>query len=71
MYFPIRTGFGKPHSFVHAVDDVSFVMEEAETFGLVGEAEAGRLLAEGASWASQTRRAAWFFSRVRTSLSRR
>jgi len=42
MYFPIKTGFGKPRSFVHAVDDVSFVMEEAETFGLVGESGSGK-----------------------------
>jgi len=42
MYFPIRTGFGKPHSFVHAVDDVSFVIDEVETFGLVGESGSGK-----------------------------
>jgi len=42
LYFPIRTGFGKPHSFVHAVDDVSFEIDSGETFGLVGESGSGK-----------------------------
>jgi len=41
-YFPIKTGFGKPTSFVHAVDDVSFEINEGETFGLVGESGSGK-----------------------------
>ena len=42
MHFPIKTGFGKPSSFVHAVDDMSFEMNEVETFGLVGESGSGK-----------------------------
>jgi oligopeptide/dipeptide ABC transporter ATP-binding protein len=42
MYFPIKAGpFAKP-SYVHAVDDVSFTIEEGETFGLVGESGSGK-----------------------------
>lgn len=41
-YFPIKTGFGKPSSFVHAVDDISFEVKEGETFGLVGESGSGK-----------------------------
>jgi peptide/nickel transport system ATP-binding protein len=42
VHFPIRTGFGKPSSFVHAVDDVSFEIDERETFGVVGESGSGK-----------------------------
>jgi oligopeptide/dipeptide ABC transporter ATP-binding protein len=42
LYFPITGGFTKPHSFVHAVDDVSFEIHAGETFGLVGESGSGK-----------------------------
>jgi len=42
MFFPIKTGFRQPSSFVHAVDDVSFTIEKGETFGLVGESGSGK-----------------------------
>jgi oligopeptide/dipeptide ABC transporter ATP-binding protein len=42
MLFPIKTGFGKPSSFVHAVDNISFNIHEVETFGLVGESGSGK-----------------------------
>lgn len=42
-YFPIRAGFfGKPQSFVHAVDDVSFNIKRGHTLGLVGESGCGK-----------------------------
>lgn len=41
-YFPIKKGFRKPDSFVHAVDDVSFQIEQGKTFGLVGESGSGK-----------------------------
>jgi oligopeptide/dipeptide ABC transporter ATP-binding protein len=42
-HFPIRPGFfGKPKSFVHAVDDVSFTIARGETLGLVGESGCGK-----------------------------
>lgn len=34
--------FGKPTSFVRAVDDVSFTIKRGETFGLVGESGCGK-----------------------------
>lgn len=42
-YFPVnRSFFGKVLSNVHAVDDVSFAIQEGETLGLVGESGCGK-----------------------------
>jgi peptide/nickel transport system ATP-binding protein/oligopeptide transport system ATP-binding protein len=42
-YFPVRGGvFLRRTGWVHAVDDVSFSVEKAETFGLVGESGCGK-----------------------------
>ncbi len=42
-YFPLRGGmFSRQHSFVHAIDDVSFEVLPGETFGLVGESGCGK-----------------------------
>jgi peptide/nickel transport system ATP-binding protein len=43
VWFPTKLNFfGKPQGFVKAVDDVSFVMKEGETLGLVGESGCGK-----------------------------
>jgi ABC-type oligopeptide transport system ATPase subunit len=41
-HFARGGGFFAPKSVVHAVDDVSFDIEEGETFGLVGESGSGK-----------------------------
>lgn len=42
-YFPVKAGFlGNTHSFVKAVDDVSFTINRGETLGLVGESGCGK-----------------------------
>jgi len=42
-YFPVRGGvFLRRTGWVHAVDDVSFSVEKAQTFGLVGESGCGK-----------------------------
>jgi peptide/nickel transport system ATP-binding protein/oligopeptide transport system ATP-binding protein len=41
-HFSRRRGFLGPRSVVPAVDDVSFTIHEAETFGLVGESGSGK-----------------------------
>ena len=41
-YFPVRAGLFQGTQVVHAVDDISFQIEEGETFGLVGESGCGK-----------------------------
>lgn len=42
-FFPVKSGaFRKGKSAVHAVDDVSFYIDEGETLGLVGESGCGK-----------------------------
>jgi oligopeptide/dipeptide ABC transporter ATP-binding protein len=42
-WFPVQTGFfGKAKEHVHALDDVTFGLDEGETIGLVGESGCGK-----------------------------
>lgn len=42
-YYPVKSGLFKQHKdYVHAVDDVSFMIEKNEVFGLVGESGCGK-----------------------------
>ncbi len=42
-YYPIRTSmFRRPTLFVHAVDDITFTVQQGEVFGLVGESGCGK-----------------------------
>ncbi len=42
-YFPVKSGvFKQTKEFVHAVDDISFKVNEQETFALVGESGCGK-----------------------------
>ncbi len=42
-YFPLQTNFfGKPKSWLRAVDDVSLYIEEGKTMGIVGESGCGK-----------------------------
>ncbi len=42
-YFPLnRNFFGKPQSYLHAVDNVSFNLKKGETIGIVGESGCGK-----------------------------
>lgn len=42
-YFPVRGGLmGRPTSWVHAVDDVTFKIKRGQTLGLVGESGCGK-----------------------------
>ncbi len=42
-YFPVHSGFlGRERRYVRAVDDISFYIQQGETFGLVGESGCGK-----------------------------
>lgn len=41
-YFPVKVGFGKPHKWLKAVDNVSFEVKKDSVFALVGESGCGK-----------------------------
>ena len=41
-YFDINAGLFQPKKQVHAVENVSFVLNESETLGIVGESGSGK-----------------------------
>ena len=42
-YFPLKTDFfGRPLTYVRAVDDVSFTVDAGKTIGIVGESGCGK-----------------------------
>jgi len=42
-YFPVKKGlFARVSGWIKAVDDISFVINKSETFGLVGESGCGK-----------------------------
>lgn len=41
-YFDIHAGLFQPKKYVHAVENVSFVLNESETLGIVGESGSGK-----------------------------
>ncbi|MCK5542339.1 MAG: ATP-binding cassette domain-containing protein [Desulfobacterales bacterium] len=42
-YFPVHKGvFLRPKGFIYAVDDISFIVKQGETLGLVGESGCGK-----------------------------